>query len=323
MNTPNHLRRNVCKLCLVAVWAFADSCVSFGEQPEAIKPVQLVVLGIAQDAGFPQAGCAKKCCAAAWKDPSLRRMVSCVAVIDHESKSQWLIDCTPDFPDQLRMLSEIEPAKSRTQLSGIFLTHAHIGHYTGLMHLGREAIGASSVPVYAMPRMKNFLESNGPWSQLVNLENIRLMPLTTRTSVNLGRVSVTPFLVPHRDEYSETVGFRISGPNKTAIFLPDIDKWSRWDGSIETLITGVDIAYLDGTFFSNGEIPGRDMSQIPHPFVSESIKRFSPLDETQRKKVRFIHLNHTNPSLQPTSRAVRQIERAGMRVAVEGEVVDL
>lgn len=323
MNAPIRLPRFQWKLFLVTLWAILNNGVCFGEESTTTKPVQLLVLGIAQDAGFPQAGCKKQCCAAAWKDPSLRRMVSCIAVIDHESGARWLFDCTPDFPHQLRLLNDIDPAESHTQLSGIFLTHAHIGHYTGLMHLGREAMGTNNVPVYAMPRMKNFLESNGPWSQLVKLENISLLPISSETPVNLGSVTVTPFLVPHRDEYSETVGFRISGPNKTAIFLPDIDKWSRWDESIEKLIASADIAYLDGTFFSNGEIPGRDMSLIPHPFVSESIKRFSPLDETQRKKVRFIHLNHTNPSLQPSSKAVREIERAGMRVAVEGEVVDL
>lgn len=323
MNDRMQVRQFLRNFCLTVFCVIGICPDCHCEEPAAIKPVQLVVLGIAQDAGFPQAGCEKECCAAAWRDPSLRRMVSCVAVIDHQNKSRWLIDCTPDFPDQLRLLDDVAPADSRPGLSGIFLTHAHIGHYTGLMHLGREVMGTNKVPVYAMPRMKNFLESNGPWSQLVKLENIRLLPLSANRTVDLERVSVTPFLVPHRDEFSETVGFRIAGPNKTAIFLPDIDKWSRWDDSIEKLLTGVDIAYLDGTFFSNGEIPGRDMSLIPHPFVSESIKRFSPLDETQRKKVRFIHLNHTNPSLQPSSEAVRQIERAGMRVAVEGEVVDL
>lgn len=286
------------------------------------KSIQLVVLGIAQDAGFPQAGCKKQCCAAAWKEPGLRRMVSSVAVIDHQSQTRYLFDCTPDFPKQLQLLEQTIAGKSN-DIHGIFLTHAHIGHYTGLIHLGREVMGASGVPVYAMPRMKKFLQTNGPWSQLVKLDNIRLGDLEADKTVPLAKFSVTPFLVPHRDEFSETVGFRIQGPNKTALFIPDIDKWSRWDRSIEKLLQDVDVAYLDGTFFENGEIPGRDMSLIPHPFVAETINRLAPLDETQRKKVRFIHLNHTNPGLQKSSGAAAQIERAGMRIAVEGEVVDL
>ena len=222
------------------------------------------------------------------------------------------------------MLDEKQAAKNpKSPLDGIFLTHAHIGHYTGLINLGREAMGANKVTTFAMPRMKAFLETNGPWSQLVKLENITLSQLQADEAIHLNeRIKVIPFQVPHRDEFSETVGFKIVGPSRTVAFLPDIDKWSRWNRSIEKLIAEVDLAYLDGTFFENGEIPGRDMSLIPHPFVSESITQFSSLDLDQRKKVRFIHFNHTNPILQ-SGDAIRKIELAGMAVAQEGEVFEI
>ena len=100
--------------------------------------VSIVVLGNAQDAGYPQAGCNQQCCLPAWKDPARKRMASCIAVLDLENKKRLLLDCTPNFPDQLRLLDEkcLElgffngqiPAK--TKLDAIFLTHAHIGHYT-------------------------------------------------------------------------------------------------------------------------------------------------------------------------------------------------
>ena len=291
------------------------------------KGVELIVLGVAQDAGFPQAACKKNCCEAAWKDKTLRRNAACLAIVDHDSGQRWIFECTPDFPDQLHMLDQFaSPATDREQpgLDGIFLTHAHIGHYTGLIHLGREVIGANEVPVYAMPRMTMFLKNNGPWSQLVTLKNISLKPLEKNLAVQLNdRISVTPFQVPHRDEFSETVGFKIKGPTKTIVFLPDIDKWHKWDQRIEELILDCDVAWIDGTFFENGEIPGRDMSLIPHPFVTESVKRFASLEKEQRDKIRFIHFNHTNPVLQPESAAGKQIQRAGMHVAKEGETVGL
>ena len=290
------------------------------------NPVELVVLGIVQDAGYPQAGCLKPCCQRAWADPSMRRWVSCVAVIDNETKQRFLLDCTPDFPAQWQWLDSNFPYAdgSKPKIDGILLTHAHIGHYTGLMHLGREAMGTKNVVVYAMPRMTDFLKKNGPWSQLVELSNIQLRPMVADQPIQLNaRLTVTPILVPHRDEFSETVGFIVAGPNKKVLFLPDIDKWSRWDRSIEKMVAGVDLAYLDGTFLSNGELPGRDMSLIPHPFIQESINRFAPLDEAERKKVRFIHLNHTNPALQKDSSAQRQIRQAGMAVADQGEKVSL
>ncbi len=288
--------------------------------------VSVLVLGIAQDAGYPQAACQKNCCKPAWKDPALRRLVTSIAVVDHRSNERWIFDCSPDFPQQLRMLDEYVPSKAATGIgiNGIFLTHAHIGHYTGLIHLGREVIGATEIPVHAMPRMEKFLTTNGPWSQLVTLKNIRIRGMKHEQSIQLNRrIRVTPFVVPHRDEFSETVGFKISGPGKTLVFLPDIDKWSRWDKSVEQLIKKVDFALLDGTFLANGEIPGRDMNLIPHPFITESINQFAALDESERKKVKFIHLNHTNPALRPNGTGREQIRRAGMSVARQGETIEL
>ena len=319
--------RPIIWLLSLAVGAFLNN-LTFAQNPKLQQSVELIVLGIAQDAGFPQAACKKPCCKLAWKDPSIRRCVASLGLIDHSTGQKWLFDCTPDFPQQLQIMQEKSSSKTvRPEppvLDGIFLTHAHIGHYSGLIHLGREVMGAQKISTFCMPRMQDFLSQNGPWSQLVKLENIKTIEMTADKPIKLNeRISVLPFLVPHRDEFSETVGFKIQGPQKSVLFLPDIDKWSRWDQSIEKMIKSVDIAYLDGTFFENGEIPGRDMALIPHPFVSESIRRFSPLPETERGKIRFIHFNHTNPVLQPANDATRQINQAGMAIAKEKESVKL
>lgn len=287
---------------------------------EGEKNPYLVVLGIAQDAGFPQADCKKDCCKAVWKDLSKRKMVSCIGLVNPESEQGYIFDATPDFKDQLNVLQQ----DYSVNLNGIFLTHAHIGHYTGLMHLGREAMGAKEVPVYAMPRMKSYLETNGPWSQLVGLKNIVLQAIQNNNAVSLqNEISVTPLLVPHRDEFSETVGYLIQGKNKSAVFIPDIDKWSKWETNIEQLIKSVDIAILDGSFYENGEIPGRDMSLIPHPFIEESMKRFEPLSKEDKAKIYFIHFNHTNPVLQEASNARKEVLDKGFRIADEGMTFEL
>lgn len=283
----------------------------------------VTVLGIAQDAGYPQSGCMKDCCRRAWEQPAKRRLVSCIAVVDPAEGKAWMFDATPDFPEQLRRLEHVLPHQP-VELAGIFLTHAHIGHYTGLMHLGREVMGASQMPVHTMSRMYSFLSENGPWSQLVSLENIILRNLSADSTLLLnGRIKVTPFLVPHRDEFSETVGFRIEGPNQSLIFIPDIDKWEKWERDIVSELKSVDHALLDGTFFRNGEIWGRDMSQIPHPFVVESMALFADLPVEEKSKVHFIHFNHTNPVLLENSEARRSVFEAGLGICEEGEVFGL
>ena len=297
---------------VAVLWLFA-SCVAIADSNDPY----LYILGVAQDAGYPQTGCYKEHCMPGWADPGLRRGAVSLGLVDPGSNKKYMIDATPDFPGQLYQL-ELEAPSERFDLAGIFLTHAHIGHYTGLMFLGHEAMGASGIPVYAMPKMYDFLEANGPWSQLVSYRNIVLKPLQDTQTESLGQLKVTPFLVPHRDEYSETVGYRIDGPNKSAIFIPDINKWSEWKTDLATLVKSVDYALLDATFFADGELPGRDMSKIPHPFVVESMQTLETLSREERQKVWFIHMNHTNPLLNLESSESMRVQSEGFNIAVEG-----
>jgi pyrroloquinoline quinone biosynthesis protein B len=292
--------------------------------------VELIVLGIAQDAGMPQIGNPQD---PAWHDPALARLAVSLALVDRradpDSPRRWLFEATPDLRLQLQRLDRHAPsAGSGLGIAGIFLTHAHIGHYAGLIFLGHESAGAREVPVHAMPRMAEFLRENGPWDQLVRYRNIRIEPLAENIAETLADgIQVMPQRVPHRDEYSETVGYSIRGPEQSVYFLPDIDSFERWESDfdirIEDVIAAHDVVYLDATFHDDQELPGRDMSAIPHPRISTSMDRFDALPEAERAKVRFIHLNHSNPARYPDSAQSRAIGERGYSVAQEGEVVCL
>ena len=268
----------------------------------------LVVLGTLQDGGSPHMGCMKSCCASERPND----YVVSLGIID-ESK-HFIFDASPDIVSQTNYLQLISPAKEFE----IFLTHAHMGHYVGLIHLGRESANTKNTPVYAMPRMAQFLQNNGPWSQLIYLENISIKPLQNKTPVSVSpRLSITPLIVPHRDEFSETVGYLIAGQSKRALYIPDIDKWDLWETDINTLLTQVDYAFLDATFFEDGEI-SRPMSDVPHPFVEESIMRFKSLAVEEKSKIYFIHLNHTNPARDANFDDRRAIEEKGYHFATFG-----
>ena len=276
--------------------------------------LELVVLGTAQDAGAPQIGCEKSCCKMRWKTGKKEAVVA-LGVIDQKYDRHYLFEATPDIGQQLHDLAQ---AGGTSQLGGVFLTHAHIGHYSGLMFLGKEALGGKNIPVYSFPKMREYLETNGPWEQLVSENNIVLNTLTGNTLTLSENLKIVPFTVPHRDEYSETVGYTIIGPNKTALFIPDIDKWERWETSIKELIKKVDYAFLDATFYDGSELPNRDMNTIPHPFVVESMERLSSLSPEDKKKVYFIHFNHTNPLLNENSTAVKTVQANGFQIARKG-----
>jgi len=282
-------------------------------QPQSVT---LVVLGNVQDGGSPHIACAKDCCRGLFKNPDQDRKVVCLGLVDEDEQKTFLFDATPDFPAQIKMLKHHAGFAANEVPDGIFLTHAHIGHYTGLMYLGKEAMGSSDVPVYAMPKMKSFLQKNGPWNQLIELSNISLNEIHELSQIQITKnVKVIPMLVPHRDEFSETVGYKIQGPNKSALFIPDIDKWDKWNHSINEEIRAVDYAFLDATFFDTEEVNHRDISEIPHPFVVESMKLMDGLSKEERRKVHFIHLNHTNPTLDPASPQSKLIRDAGYHIA--------
>ncbi|WP_295830788.1 MBL fold metallo-hydrolase [uncultured Winogradskyella sp.] len=290
----------------------------------SVNKISLVILGTAQDAGSPQIACKKECCANLFDNPNNNRQVVSLGLIDTESNKTYLFEATPDIGKQMKMITKYESKSNKESVDGIFLTHAHIGHYSGLMYLGKEAMDAKEIPLYVMPRMKNFLSTNGPWDQLVSRKNIQLQVMENEQVVNLSQsITVTPILVPHRDEYSETVGYRINGPNKSALFIPDIDKWDKWDKNIIDEIKKVDYAFLDAAFYSGKEINNRDVSEIPHPFIIESFETFKNISEIEKSKIVFIHFNHTNPLLNSKSVETQIVIDKGYKIGTIGDVFNL
>ncbi len=324
MNTAYLLPKKIFSVRYLLLLVFSLLAFDLTEAQENTHSTSIIVLGTIQDGGSPHIGCTKKCCAALFTHPDENRQVVCLGLYDHQHNRRYLFEATPDLTTQMKALKNHGTPTTTEIADGIFLTHAHIGHYTGLMYLGKEAKDAKEVPVYAMPRMAEYLTTNGPWSQLVEKRNISIQPLAHGTPISLStELTVTPFLVPHRDEYSETAGFLIEGPNKRALFIPDIDKWEKWDRDIVEEIKHVDYAFLDATFFSGEEINQRDITQIPHPFIIESMKKFEGLAPAEKQKIIFIHFNHTNPVIEPQSDEARLVLENGFRLAKIYEVFEM
>jgi len=280
------------------------------------------VLGTAQDGGIPQIGCYCQNCERARRNPQFFRFRPSLAILDLKEKKVFIVDASPDITLQYDMIYErMERTQSlkKNVPDGILLTHAHIGHYTGLMFYGYEALGADKLPVYCSKRMSDFLSNNGPWSQLVNFENISIHLFEPDLSISLtAELSVTPFTVPHRDEYSDTQGFVIRGQKKTLLYIPDIQSWKAWDRDIREEVEKVDFALLDGTFYGPEELPGRDLSQLGHPLITTSLDTLSQVSQKGKTKIFFTHLNHSNLALDPDGDAIKNIQNKGFGVTLEG-----
>ena len=281
----------------------------------------IYILGNVQDAGLPHIGCQHKFCKEKFNEFEQFFSTS-IAVVDSANKKYILFEATPDLPYQLNYL-ETEIFNEFILPESIFITHAHIGHYAGLMYFGREALGAKNIMIKVLPKMSNFLRTNGPWSQLVDINNIKIQNLSFDENTDeLSNITITPIQVPHRDEYSETAGFIIKGKNKKALFIPDIDKWKKWDKDLKQLVYEFDYLLLDATFYDSKEI-NRDISEIPHPLVSETIALLSDLSFEAKKKIYFIHMNHTNLMLDSKSELSKSVISKGFNIARLGQKIYL
>ena len=295
-------------LFLFFLGACALPKLEYHATPTDLEISEVVVLGTAQDGGRPHPNCWNACCKDSAKEP--------VASLGIRGQTGWwLVDATPDFSEQVARMGEMP--------KGIFLTHAHIGHYLGLAWLGREAASSGSMPVWCGPRMAEFLRGNGPWSQLVELGQIEVRVFQSGDVISLGDgLEVIALKVPHRDEFSDTFAFlvrRIEG--QSLLYVPDIDSWGDLTPSIETLAQSCDHLLLDGTFFSADELPGRDLSEIPHPLVTSTMNLLDTVPG--RGEVRFIHFNHSNPLLQPASDAAEAVRHRGFGLAQTGDRIHL
>ena len=280
------------------------------------------VLGSVQDGGLPHAACNCDRCERARQDPDARRYVASIALVVPSSGKVFLFDATPDLHHQLFLLRDVRNAPpgrvDRSPVDGVFLTHAHIGHYLGLAFFGYEVVSTSGLPVYATPRMADFLRHNGPWSQLVALSNIAIEEMAAGSRVELDEsIVVEAIAAPHRDEYADTLGFVIRGPNRSLLYLPDTDSWTAWSVPIETFLADVDVALIDGTFFSLDELPGRSVEEIGHPLISDSMDLLQGLVDDRATEIFFTHLNHSNPALDPDSAQIKEVERRGFAIVTE------
>lgn len=279
-----------------------------------LTPPYAVILGTAQDGGFPHVGCACEACTIAARRPERHRRVACLGLVT--SRGHAIIDATPDLASQVRSLAEIARRPPDTRLRAILLTHLHAGHILGLPLMGREGWAATGTPVWATEACLRFLEAHLPFSRLFAEGYLEPRVLHLGWDTSLDDLVVQPIPVPHRNENGDTVAYRIEGPERSLFYAPDLDTLGP---EVVSQIRAADVAVIDGTFFRRRELRRDDANAVIHPAIADTMSAIARIDV----KVLFTHLNHTNPALDPDSRERRAVEALGMRVAAENEVIPL
>ncbi len=267
------------------------------------------IVGSAQDGGVPQVGCSCERCNHARTNIQHARYPASLAIVNPSGKL-LLIDMTPSLPRQLDLLRDLLPARKTMLPDAVLLTHAHIGHYAGLIFFGKEVASTKKLPVYCTQQMRRFLESNKPYSYLIERDEIAITDLKCGEALTYdGTLHITPVEVPHRNEDAETLAFIIKS-ERSLFYASDFDRYTE---TIDRCVRDSDISLLDGCFWSREELPGRVYDEIPHPTIMESRERLRGYED----RVIFTHINHTNPVLNRNGLHRAQLEKQGFRIAKE------
>ena len=294
-------------------------------QVVAYGEVELVILGSSQDGGVPQAGCGCHNCSMAIEDPSLRlHPVSCA--IRGSDGSIHIIEATRSLAEQLSIAARTLGEGPTVLPETVCLTHSHLGHIDGLGQFGNEAMGLENVPLFASESVQSSLRDR---QVLSPFKAIGFAPGDPFCPSEGCGFTYTMVPVPHRDEVSDTHAVLIQGPRSSLLFLPDHDEWSGtldFAGASDLrswlVSLGVDFALLDGTFWDSKELPGRDMSKIPHPPIEETLEMLGERVDGD-PEIMFFHLNHTNPVLDRGSEEREKITSMGWSIAEQGSLIVL
>ena len=253
---------------------------------------KVTLLGIAQDGGRPQAGCNKSCCDSIQRD-HWSYPVS-LGIVGDDGKGH-LIEASRHLTDQLEIWGHNE-------ISDVWLTHAHLGHVDGLGLFGKETMGKIGLNLHLSASMLNLVHNNPFWKSLLDQKVFKPNQFSNGEIIDTeSRFAIQAIQIPHRDELSDMHAFLVKGEKKNLLFLPDHDTWEETlkFHEVDTIRAflakySVDIALIDGTFWSSNELSGRFQHEVPHPPVRLTVEMLGERREDD-PQILFIHLNHTNP----------------------------
>ena len=312
--------------------------------------MKIRVLGSAAGGGFPQWNCNAPLSRAvrAGKPGFLARTQSSIAA--SADGTGWVVfNASPDIREQIAATPDLQPRADgplrHTPIKAVVLTNADVDHIAGLLSLReREAF-----TLYATKRVLKTLADNSIF-QVLNPEIVerRELPLSGTTELEgpdgpLG-LTVETFPVPgkvalflEQDEEAnfgtapgDTIGImlRETAKNGTSGQLFYIPGCAAVDDALRQRIDGGDCLMFDGTVFHDTEMADTGVgiktgARMGHLEIGGSAGSIEALKGLQLGRRIFVHINNTNPILDPASEAAKAVRAAGWEVGYDGMEVSL
>ncbi|GAC1415134.1 MAG: pyrroloquinoline quinone biosynthesis protein PqqB [Acidobacteriaceae bacterium] len=291
------------------------------------------LLGTAAGGGFPQWNCACNLCDRCRKRPdSLPPRLQLQGAFSADAEQWFLVNASPDLRLQIETNPELQPSalrgKRNTPIQGIILTSADLDQVLGLLLL-REF---QPLTVYATRLIRRTLEANSFIRMLQRVPNqLTWVEIRPGEPFTLGDVTCTPiplrgslpYYARHSSSEAEAeepgqaaLGLLLEADGLRLAYTPSV---AEITDSLRTMYDTCDVILVDGTFWSDAELnrthSGTPLARsIGHVPMSGEDGTISLLAGVSPRKRIFVHINNTNPVLDPRSAEYKFVTDAGWQV---------
>lgn len=293
------------------------------------------LLGTAAGGGFPQWNCACVTCTSSRNEPArVSPRLQLQAAVWNSPDAIFLLNASPDLRIQIEATPELRPCPQRgnrnTPIQGIVLTTADLDQVLGLL-LMREF---QPLTLYSTALVRRVLEANSFFRMLARVPNqLSWVEIQPGVSFVLGTSDIvcTPFdMAGELPFYAGDLGPREAGHANMGLLLESHGKRIAYTPSVpaitdslRTMYTSCQTIFVDGTFWSDEELiethagtpTARAIGHIPISGKDGSISLLSDMPALEKV---FVHLNNTNPVLDPRSAAYNAVVDAGWTIGQDG-----
>jgi pyrroloquinoline quinone biosynthesis protein B len=259
--------------------------------------------------------------------------------VSPDGQDWYVINATPDITAQLARWPELHPKEGvrHTPIRGVLLTDGELDHTLGLLHLREGAdwrlyatsavLGMLREKFQVLPVLARY---TNPDAEVVQCHKplmlgegsarlaIRWVETGCDSPLYTGNTSEVPGAVTALILEDTTNGRRLA-------YAPGIGQLTE---KLFEELSSADVVFFDGTFWSEDEFPrlsgrprsARDMGHVP---INGPDGSAAWLADLPAKIKRYIHINNTNPVLDPTSEQRQEIRKYGLEVAEDGDEVEI
>lgn len=286
------------------------------------------VLGSSAGGGLPQWNCGGAYSVAARAGEIAPRSQPSVAV-SADGEHWSIINASPDIRDQFARFPGLHPRPGTRDvpLDTVVITNADLDHSMGLLVL-RESL---PYRIVSTPWIRDtILSNNAAWRLMepawtgIPLERAFALDRGGHLEAQLFAIpgKVPSYLKKLATNHAETTtGLRITDTrtSKRLVYAPGIQ---NYDLATLSELEAADCRFCDGTFFTPDELLGmrpgapdaHAMGHLPIGGVGGSLELLSPLPG----RTIYIHLNNTNPIVDPDSKQAAWVREGGIEIAYDG-----